>query len=149
MILSPEERARTVVATRVIDFPIADVFDAYANPQKIVRWWGPHGFTIATDVIDMKPGGHWQFVFTGPDGREYKNHIVFSTIEAPHLFVVDHVSGPHYRGTITFEVVGTGTRVTMYQTFEDAFVFGRIKDIATNGNEENLDRLTDLLNGER
>jgi len=75
--------------------------------------------------------------------------VAFTTIDRQKVFVVDHVSGPKYRGTITFESVGDTTRVTMHQTFEDAFVFGKIKDIATNGNEENLDRLTELLDGRR
>lgn len=147
--LSVEEQARTVVNTRVIDAAIADVFDAYANPAKIVRWWGPHGFTLTTQSLDLVEGGHWQFVFHGPDGRDYKNHIVFSKIDPPGLFVVDHVSGPHYRAIVTFDEVGGRTRVTFHQTFADAVVFAKIREIVNSGNEGNLDRLTELLAGQR
>jgi uncharacterized protein YndB with AHSA1/START domain len=45
MDLSPEEQRRTVISSRMIDAPIDAVFDAYANPEKLVRWWGPNGFT--------------------------------------------------------------------------------------------------------
>jgi hypothetical protein len=37
MELSPEEQSRTVISGRVISASIDEVFDAYANPQKIVR----------------------------------------------------------------------------------------------------------------
>jgi uncharacterized protein YndB with AHSA1/START domain len=35
MDLSSEEQSRTVVSSRTINAPVGDVFDAYANPQKI------------------------------------------------------------------------------------------------------------------
>src|SRR5215813_15288812 len=43
-----------------------------------------------------------------------KNHLIFQRIERPHLFVVDHLSGPKYNGTVTFDDMGNTTRVTMY-----------------------------------
>ena len=70
MDLSPEQQRRTVISSRIIDAPIDAVFDAYANAEKLVRWWGPNGFTLATESIDLKEGGHWKFVFQGPDGNE-------------------------------------------------------------------------------
>jgi uncharacterized protein YndB with AHSA1/START domain len=147
--LSTEEQSRTVVSTRLIDAAVTDVFDACANPEKLVRWWGPHGFTLTTESIDLAEGGHWRFVFHGPDGRDYKNQIVFTTIDAPHLLAIDHVSGPYYRMAVTFETVDNKTRVTIYQTFKEANVFSKIKDIVIAGNEGNLDRLTEVIAGRR
>jgi uncharacterized protein YndB with AHSA1/START domain len=147
--LSEEEHGRTVISSRVIDAAIGDVFDAYANPEKLVRWWGPHGFTLTTESLDLTEGGHWRFVFHGPDGRDYKNHIIFTTLDAPHRFAIDHASGPYYRMVVTFETLDAGTRVTIYQTFKEANVFTKIKDIVIAGNEGNLDRLTDVVAGRR
>src|SRR6266487_1732238 len=140
MDLSREEQSRTVVSSRIINAPIGDVFDAYANPKKIVRWWGPSGFTLTTESIDLNEDGHWRFVLKGPDGTEYKNHSVFLRIEQPQLFVIDHLSNPKYRGTVTFEDIGDKTRVTMYWTFENAQVFANVRDDVIAGNEGNLDR---------
>jgi uncharacterized protein YndB with AHSA1/START domain len=39
MELTEEELARTVVSPRVIDAVRERVFDAYATPEKLVRWW--------------------------------------------------------------------------------------------------------------
>jgi len=149
MDLSPEEQSKTVTNSRIIEAPIADVFDAYANPEKIVRWWGPHGFTVINESIDLREGGHWLFVLKDADGKEFKNHQVFAKIEKPHLFAVDHVSGPIYRGTVTFDDLGNSTRVTMYWTFENAQFLANVKEVVTQGNEGNLDRLSEVVAGRR
>ena len=149
MDLSPEVLSRTVISSRIIDAPIDAVFDAYANPLKIVRWWGPGGFTLTTESIDLKEGGHWRFVFSGPDGTEYKNHLIFVSIERPRRFVVEHLSGPKYHGTVAFDDLGSSTRVTMYWTFETAAVFAQIKDAVVSGNEGNFDRLSAVVAGQR
>jgi len=149
MDLSPEKQRRTVISSRIIDAPVDDVFDAYANSEKLVRWWGPSGFTLTTESIDLNEGGHWKFVFQGPDGKEYKNHLVFLRIERPHLFVVDHLSGPKYHGAVTFDALDNRTRVTMYWTFENVDVFDKIRETVIAGNEGNFDRLSEVVAGQR
>jgi len=149
MDLSPEEQRRTVISSRIIDTLVDDVFDAYANPKKLVRWWGPNGFMLDTESIDLTEGGHWRFVFTGPDGTTYKNHLIFQRIERPHLFVVDHLSGPKYHGAVTFDAVDNRTRVTMYWTFENVDVFDKIRETVIAGNEGNFDRLSAVVAGQR
>lgn len=145
MDLSPEELSRTVISSRIIDAPVDEVFGAYADPSKIVRWWGPAGFSLRTESIEPKEGGHWRFVFKGPNGTEYKNHLVFEKIERPHMFVVDHLSGPRYHGVVTFDEIDRKTRVTMYWTFENARIYADVKDAVAESNEGNFDRLADLV----
>jgi uncharacterized protein YndB with AHSA1/START domain len=149
MDLTEEEQKRTVVSSRIIGAPAESVFDAYANPDTIVRWWGPAGFTLTTESIDLVEGGHWHFVFTGPDGKEYRNHLIFETIDRPRLFAVNHLSGPKYHGTVTFEESGGNTRVTMYWTFESADLLAKIREVVVAGNEGNFDRLTEVIAGLR
>ena len=132
--LSPEEQSRRVISSRILNAPVGDVFDAYANPQKIVHWWGLSGFTLITESIDLKGGGHWRFVFKGPNGTEYKNHLVFLTIEPPYRFVVEHLSGPKYRGTVIFEDMGDRTHVTMYWPLENAEVYAQLRQSIIDGN---------------
>lgn len=141
MKLTAEEEGRTVISKRTVPAPRDVVFDAYADAKKLVRWWGPHGFTITTQEIDVVTGGEWRFVLHGPDGKDYKNHIRFGAIERPSRFVVDHISGPYYLGTVLFDEVDGGTQVTMVWTFRDQPVFDKIKDIVAEGNEGNFDRM--------
>lgn len=146
---SSNSPSRTVISTRIIDFPIDQVFDAYANPEKLVRWWGPLGFTLTTESIDLVEGGHWRFVFHGPDGSNFKNHLVFAKIDRPHLFVVDHVSGPKYYGVVTFDDLGDKTRVTMYWTFISVEFISKNREVVVAGNEGNFDRMSEVVAGRR
>lgn len=149
MQLTDDEAARTVISTRVIDAPADAVYDAYANPEKLVRWWGPAGFSLTTEHIDLREGGDWRFVFHGPDGKDYKNYLVFKSLERPRRFVVDHRSGPYYLGTVTFDDLGAQTRVTMYWTFENPDFLLKHRQVIVDGNEGNFDRMTEVVMGHR
>jgi uncharacterized protein YndB with AHSA1/START domain len=39
-----EERERELVITRIFDAPRHLVFQAWTEPARVARWWGPQGF---------------------------------------------------------------------------------------------------------
>ncbi len=119
-----------------------EVFATMADPQRLARWWGPAGFTNTFDVCEFEPGGRWLFTMHGPDGANYKNDSVFAEIERPARVVVQHVSEPRFRLTITLAPCPAGTRVGWLQEFENAEVAARVEHIVRPANEQNLDRLT-------
>ena len=53
---------REIVISRLIDAPQELVFDAWTDPEQVVQWWGPRGFTTTTHKMEVKPGGVWRFV---------------------------------------------------------------------------------------
>ena len=57
---------REIVTTRVMDAPRELVFKAWTDPDHLVHWWGPTGFTNTFHEFDLKPGGVWRFVMHGP-----------------------------------------------------------------------------------
>jgi uncharacterized protein YndB with AHSA1/START domain len=118
------------------------VFAAIGDPQRLARWWGPAGFTNTFEVCEIQPGGRWEFMMHGPDGRDYPNASVFAEIEAPHKVVVDHISEPKFRLTITLAPSTAGTTVTWVQVFENAAFASSVEHIVAPANEQNLDRLT-------
>ena len=125
------------------------VWDCYTKSELLDQWFSPKPLTTRTKSMDFSEGGHWRFVFTGPDGKQYKNHLAFQKIERPHLFVVDHLNGPKYHGAVTFDDLGDQTRVTMYWTFENVDVFTKIRETVVAGNEGNFDRLSAVVAGQR
>ena len=69
---------REFVHSRLIEAPVERVYEAFAEPVRLARWWGPDGFTSTFEVFDLRPGGAWRFVMHGPDGNDYPNESVFA-----------------------------------------------------------------------
>ena len=112
---------REIVLSRVIAAPRSRVFQAFTDPSQITRWFGPEGFTTETLEIDIREGGRWRFVYTGPDGTRYENRMVFLRVDAPRLLEIEHGSDvdddpARFHVTITFDEQSDGKCVlTMRQ----------------------------------
>lgn len=112
---------REIVLSRVVAAPRSLVFKAWTDPQHLPRWFGPAGFKVETQEIDIRVGGRWRFLFIAPDGTRYDNRMVFLRIEAPHLLEMDHGKDRdddpgRFRVIVTFDEQSNGkTVVTLRQ----------------------------------
>jgi uncharacterized protein YndB with AHSA1/START domain len=131
----------TFQTSRTIAASPAAVFAAFANPQRLARWWGPDGFSNTFETCDFRPGGAWKFTMHGPDGASYLNESVFHAIEADRLLVIDHTCQPVFRLRVELVPSATGTLVQWTQVLEDAAVAAAIAHIVEPANEQNLARL--------
>lgn len=93
---------REISITRVFNAPRSLVWDAWTQPQHIVHWWGPNGFTNTIYEMEVKPGGVWRFMMHGPDGIDYPNKITFSKVEKPERLEYRH--GDDVEGGMYFDV---------------------------------------------
>jgi len=59
--------------------------------------------------------------------------------------VFEHLSAPEFQVTATFEELNGRTKVTFRQLFKKMEEFKRAKTYCIEGNEQNFDRLNDLL----
>jgi uncharacterized protein YndB with AHSA1/START domain len=144
----PENQSgATFQIQRVLPHPPRQVFEAFARPELLARWWGPSGFTNTFEVFEFRPGGRWKFVMHGPDGSHHPNESVFLRLDAPSAVVIQHVSRPRYVLTVTLAAHEAGTAITWAQQFEDSAVAARIQHIVVPPNEQNLDRLQSVLVG--
>jgi uncharacterized protein YndB with AHSA1/START domain len=135
-------RMTTFTTAREIPATVEQVFAAISNPERLARWWGPAGFTNTFNVCEFKKGGRWSLVMHGPNGNNYPNEYVFAEIESPRKVVVQHVSEPKFRLTVTLASSGVGTLVSWSQAFENSEVAARLEPIVVPANEENLERLS-------
>lgn len=129
---------------RVVPHPPDDVYQAFARPERLALWWGPSGFTNTFETFEFEPGGRWKFVMHGPNGSHYPNESTFVELE-PTRLVIQHISKPRYRLTVTLQAEDHGTGIIWRQEFEDAGVAARIRHIVEPANEQNLDRLVAVL----
>jgi len=136
---------REFVTSRVIDAPRPRVFRAFSDPSRLAHWWGPAGFTNTFEAFDLRPGGLWRFVMHGPDGTNHPNESVFVDVVEPEYVIFDHVSGHHFRMTITFTADGEKTLVGWRQVFDTAEERERIAAFVIPANEQNLDRLAEVV----
>lgn len=134
-----------LMTVRVVKADLERVFAAFTDPQILTRWWGPNGFTSTFHEHDARTGGKWRFTFHGPDGREYKNELVYLEVTPPHRIVLNHVTGPVYTATFQFTAVEGGTHLHWYMHFENKRFLDENADFVVKANEENLDRLEAVL----
>lgn len=87
-----EPNIQTVILEGTFHAPVAKVFDAFVNPDKLVKWWGGH---LATKVerYEARSGGSWRIV-QADDTSKYGFHGVF------------HEVTPNERIITTFEFEG-------------------------------------------
>jgi len=135
-----------LVSRRKLDAPRSLVYRAWAEPELLARWWGPHGFTNTFHTFDFRPEGVWEYTMHDQDGQDYPNRNVFQEI-GPECIVLSHETGHRFMMTVAFEDVDGGTEITFRQTLASKEDYDTLKPICEEGNEQNLDRLASLLKG--
>jgi uncharacterized protein YndB with AHSA1/START domain len=142
---------REIAATRIFDAPRDLVWKVWTDPEHVVRWWGPNGFTTTTHSMDVKPGGVWRFVMHGPDGRDYQNKITYLEVVKPERLVYKHggdkVEPVNFQVTVTFWEQGGKTRLDMRMVFPSAKARDHVIETygAFEGLKQHLGRLEAYL----
>lgn len=102
--------------------------------------------------MDVRPGGVWRLVMRGPDGRDYRNRIVFLEVVKPERLVYQHDPEPGsepvtFQVTVTFADEGGKTRLTMRMLFPSAEARDHVVKTygAVEGANQTLDRLGETL----
>ena len=145
---SPPGAGGTVINTRIISASPAELWQAWADPAQMDRWWGPEGFTNTVHEFDLRPGGAWRLTMRSADGTEFLNEKVFTDVVPHERVVFRHLSPLH---VFTMEILltprGGATKLTWRMEFETPTSAELLKFI-TMANEQNFDRLESHLRGE-
>lgn len=143
---------REIRVSRVFDAPRELVFSAFVDPARLSQWWGPHGFRTTTYEMDFRPGGTWRFIMHGPDGRDYKNKIVYEEIVRPERLTYKHsgegdTEDVRFNTTILFEAEADKTRVTLLTVFASVEERNEVAEKygAIEGAKQTLERLGTLV----
>jgi uncharacterized protein YndB with AHSA1/START domain len=120
--LSSETADREIAATRIFNAPREIVWKMWTDPEHVVQWWGPKGFTTTIQQMEVKAGGTWRLIMHGPDGRDYHNRIICREVAEAERLVYEHCpekgSEPvSFQTTVTFVAEADKTRVSVQMLF--------------------------------
>ena len=136
-----------ILNTRLFRVDAATLFDAFADPEKLEQWWGPHGFTNTIDTFHFRPGGTWQITMTASNGTDFVNQSTFQEIVENSRIVFLHHEPMHvFTMEIDFLPEDGGTRLRWRMLFEPTQENLQLQKFITAANEQNFDRLEELLN---
>jgi uncharacterized protein YndB with AHSA1/START domain len=107
-----------VAMTRTFDAPQKLVFEAFTQPEHIVRWMlGPEGWTMPVCEIDLRPGGRWHMVWRRADGSEMAMTGEYQEVTPWSQTVQTESWGPGWASTVnTTRFIADGDRTTVVQT---------------------------------
>jgi uncharacterized protein YndB with AHSA1/START domain len=142
-----------LVFERTFDAPRELVWKAMTEADRIPKWWGKRDSTTTVVEMDVRPGGAWKFISSGPGRDDVTFYGEFLEVDPPKgyswtfMFDVEGVGPMGGPETHTLEDLGDG-RTTVRsvghmgspEAIEGALASGMV-----GGAIETWDRLADLL----
>lgn len=64
--------------------PIERVWQLWADPRKLERWWGPPSYPATVVEHDLRPGGKVAYFMTGPEGEQHHGWWRVLAVDEPH-----------------------------------------------------------------
>ena len=154
-------KKRNLVVTRVFNAPVALVWKAWSDPEYVMKWWGPTGFTSPTCKMDFREGGTSLVCMRAPKefgGQDMYNTWTYQKIVSMEFIEYifdwadkdgkridpDSIGLPpdmprDMRHTVTFKDLGNGkTEMTMT---EFGYISDQLYDLSKAGLEQCLDKM--------
>ncbi len=146
MNVEKDPEAMTMTMTAEFDGPVARVWQLWANPRDLERWWGPPTYPATFVEHDLTPGGKVHYFMTGPEGDEPHGCWRVLTVDAPHRlefengFADDTGNPDRSMPTMTMRVTlteqpGGGTQMAIETAFPSA---DAMEQLVSMGMEEGL-----------
>ncbi len=127
--VTKDPRQLTISFVAQFDAPPERVWQVWADPRQLERWWGPPTWPATFVTHDLAVGAKVHYFMTGPGGEQEHGWWTIVGSEPPYSLVFDDgfadASGarnpdlPTIRATVTLEAIGPGTRMTVVSSFAD------------------------------
>lgn len=130
--------AQDLTLTVVADYPVPveRLWDAYADPRQLERFWGPEQWPATFTRHDMAVGGQSHYYMTGPDGNVSRGWFRFLAVEPLRRIEVEdgfadesgapNPAMPTMRMVFTFEETAAGSRFTSVTRFSSLEVMEQL-----------------------
>jgi uncharacterized protein YndB with AHSA1/START domain len=142
--------ATDLVLTRTFAAPASLVYAALTQPELLRRWHGARGWRLTVCKVDLRPGGQWRFVSSGPDGAEMEIHGLFREIAPPVRLVQTGIHRDWADGEALVTTVLDETDARTIMTVTARYSSAEIRDAVVRspmerGAGDGYDRLADVL----
>jgi uncharacterized protein YndB with AHSA1/START domain len=142
-------REREVTITRVFLAPRELVWRAWTEPERLARWWGPHGWsTDPRDVtLDVRPGGTFRVSSVSDAGAQMTTAGVYRDVVEPEQLRFEESAEDSWHdgavSTLTLTDLGDGrTEMVLHSAIRTTEELG---ELAAGGMRGAIDRLAELL----
>lgn len=131
-VVSTQQDPEALTFTIVAEFsaPPKRVWQVWADPRQLERWWGPPTWPATFVEHDLTAGGGAHYFMTGPDGEEAHGWWRIVSVDEPRSLefedgFADEEGRPNdelpvTRGRVELEDTGSGTRMTVRSQFASA-----------------------------
>ncbi len=82
-----DPEALTLTVTAEFDATPERVWDLWADPRKLERWWGPPTYPATFTAHDLAPGSRVEYHMTGPSGDQPRGYWDILEAEPPRRLV--------------------------------------------------------------
>jgi uncharacterized protein YndB with AHSA1/START domain len=117
----PVKLTLTVVGDYAV--PQQRLWNAFADPRQLERFWGPPAWPATFTRHDFKVGGRAEYFLTGPQGEKWSGSWEFTAVNPISSFEAkdgeDNAEDENMPASMkfTFEATPTGSRMTCVTQF--------------------------------
>ncbi|MDP3714096.1 MAG: SRPBCC domain-containing protein [Mycobacteriales bacterium] len=131
-VISTTQDSEALSLTLVSEFPhpLARVWQVWADPRQLERWWGPPTWPATFVQLELVTGGRASYVMTGPDGATSRGWWELLIVDEPKRIELEDGfsddSGnpnrdmPTTRTEVVLHETSEGTRMTVTSHFASA-----------------------------
>ncbi|HET8785459.1 MAG TPA: SRPBCC domain-containing protein [Candidatus Limnocylindrales bacterium] len=141
-----DPQALTMTLDAEFDASPERVWQLWADPRQLERWWGPPGYPATFTSLDLRVGGRAEYYMTTPEGETPRGYWEIVDADPPRRLVMKdgfaNADGspnedmPGGGMNVTIEPIGDGrTRMSIENIFPDTTA---MEQLLAMGQEEGL-----------
>lgn len=137
--ITSDTEALTLTVVGDYPVPIERLWQAYADPRQLERFWGPESWPATFTRHDMEPGGRSEYFMSGPNGEKARGWWRFEAVEPGRRFEVEDGfadeegrpddSMPTMRMVFSFEPTASGSRLSSVTYFPSLEAMERLVEM--------------------
>ena len=144
--LRKDPEALTMTVDTEFDASPERIWQLWADPRQLERWWGPPTYPATVTSHDLRTGGRVEYHMTGPEGDQPAGYWELVEVDPPRTIVFrdgfanadgsPNTDLPGTEGRVTITDIGDGrTRMTIQSVFPS---LDAMEQLTAMGMEEGL-----------